>query len=540
MPFSLLADRYGRRAVRLRLCVLILVVLLYTAVEGVWAGWNGWIPGGLSRSRDAQAVAITAVAYGKWHGYASYKSINRTLLEQGLSVQEQDLARFGANHYFEVMTDPKRQDAALRAASTLKAPEAEGMFYAQDEKGMAAFYTLSFAVFGISSTSWYWFYILFYTVSVFVACIAFRKRNDALFLILALVCAHAIVAQLLPTLPRQDIALIHSNRFLGIMASVAMCHLMLLMLHRSPPTVGQVSAAAFQTGVISLVVNARTSAAWVPISIALLWVVLWSIWLLRRSPPDSHATKPASWPMGVLALGLAGLFLHQQFGLDPAFRDGRAQGGHVFWHNVLTAVHNNPERVERYGIPAEYPVYDDQVSYLLFSREIARRGEQRGDFLKGDPDWVYRTSSPDLDFRWNAYDHILRDVFWNTVNADPGYVLYSIFVQQLKSALIILAGRDFFRSEKLLCVIPLLALLLGGFLITGSSSPLRVSYLLVLLCATLGVILPVVCAAVIELRLVEIFYILLLDLAVGAGIVVALWRHKAGQKESINGKYADM
>ena len=410
MSSSLAISSFRRRDARLGFVVLIIIVLLYTAGEGVWTGWSGWIPGAMSRSRDAQAVAITAVAYGKWQGYASYRSVNRTLREQGLSVQEQDLAKVGATHYFEVMTDSKRQDAALRAASTLNAPGSEGMFYAQDEKGMAALYTLSFAVFGISPTSWYWLDVLLYATSVFVACAAFRKRNDALVLVLALVCTHAIVAQLLPALPRQDITLINSNRFLGIMASVAMCHLMLLMLLRNPPTIGQVSASAFQMGAIGLAVNARTSVAWVPISIALLWIVLWSLWLLGRSSPASRVAKPAFWPMCVLALGLAGVILHQQFGLDPAFRDGRAQVGHVFWHNILTAVHNNPKRVERYEIPAAYPVYDDQVSYFLFGREIARRGEQRATYLVGDTDWVYRTSSPDLDFRWNAYDRVLRDV----------------------------------------------------------------------------------------------------------------------------------
>src|SRR6266851_7465781 len=98
MSSALVISRLRRLNARLGLCVLIIVVLLYTAAEGVSAGWNGWIPGGMSRSRDALAVAITAVAYGKWQGYASYRSVNRTLLEQGLSVQEQDLAKIGATH----------------------------------------------------------------------------------------------------------------------------------------------------------------------------------------------------------------------------------------------------------------------------------------------------------------------------------------------------------------------------------------------------------------------------------------------------------
>lgn len=71
-------------AVRLGFFFLIALTLLYTAVDGFRTGWSGWLPGSMSRHRDAVAVAITAVAYGKWQGYASYHSVNRTLRESGL------------------------------------------------------------------------------------------------------------------------------------------------------------------------------------------------------------------------------------------------------------------------------------------------------------------------------------------------------------------------------------------------------------------------------------------------------------------------
>ncbi len=190
----------------------------------------------MSRHRDAVAVAVTAVVYGKWQGYASYRAVNRALRENGLSGQKEDLARVGATSYFDVMTDPKRLDAALAAASMLDAPASGGMYYSQDEKGMAAFYTLSFALFGVSAASWYWLYFTLYALSVLTACVAFRQRNEVLFFFLAVVCAHALLAHLLPTIPRQDINVVHGNRFLGIMASVAIFHLMFLILQRTRPT----------------------------------------------------------------------------------------------------------------------------------------------------------------------------------------------------------------------------------------------------------------------------------------------------------------
>lgn len=514
------AIKHPQSITQLGLCVLIVIVLLYTAVEGVRAGWSEWLPGSMSRHRDAVAVAITAVAYGKWQGYASYRAVNRTLREHGLSVQQEDIARAGGTRYFDVMTNPELLNAALKAASTLHEPAAEGLFYSQDEKGMAAFYTISFGLFGIAPASWYWLYIALYSLSVLAACFAFRQRSDVLFFFLAVVCAHALVAHLLPMLPRQDISIIQSNRFLGIMGSVGVFHLMFLILDRWQPTIGQIAAALFQTAIICLTVNARTSAFWLVIAVALLWAGLWLKWLVRRERPKVQTARPGSWPMGVLAIGLACLLLNQQFGQDAAFRDGRAYGGHVFWHNLVSALHNNPLRTERYGIPAEFPVYDDQVGYTLFDREIARRGEVRSNYLVGDSDWIYRTSSPELDFRWAAYDQVLRDVFLRTIASDPWYSLYSLLVQQPRSVLTIVLGGDFLRSHKILSVVPILALVFG-LLLTFGSIPLRPwNYFPVLAAASFSVILPVLCAAVAELRVIELFYIFLLDgiagIAVGA------------------------
>ena len=510
------------KATQFSLRALIALMLLYMAFDGIRAGWYEWLPGVMSRHRDAAAIAITAVAYGKWQGYASYRSVNRTLREHGLSANKKDLDRAGVAHYFDVMTDPVGLGAALTAASTLAAPEAEGMYFPQDEKGMAVFYTISYAFFGIFPASWYWLYISLYALSLLIACVAFYKRNEILFFLLVVVYVHALVAGLLPSIPRQDINVIHGNRFIGTMAMVAMFHLMFLIALRIRPTVGQVSAAIFQAGIIFLAVNARTSAMWLPIAIILFWAGLLLGWRVRRARSDQELARPSSWPMGVLALGFACLFVHQQIGLHPAFHDGRAQGGHVFWHSLTTALHNNPQRSERYAIPAEYPVYDDQVAYAVFKREIAARGEDLSAYLVGDADWVYRTDDPIRDFRWAAYDNILRGAFLRTITEDPGYAAYSFLVQQPLSALKIILGHDFMLAPQLRRALPALVLVLGLVLVLRSTPIRPVLYFPVLAAASAGVVLPVLSAAVAELRVVEMFYVLLLDGIIAAAVAVAI------------------
>ena len=528
LPIPLMPPLERRSAVaRAVLFALVALTIFYTAIDGMRAGWSDWLPGSMSRHRDAVAVAITAVAYGKWEGYASYRAVNRSLREHGLSVQEEDLVSVATKNYFDVMTDPVQFDAALKAASTLNDPAAEGMYFSQDEKGMAAFYTASFAIFGIAPSSWYWLYFMLYSVSVLAACIAFRQRLDILFFFLSVVCAHALVSHFLPMIPKQDINVVHGNRFLGILGSVAVFHLVFLIFERERPTIGKVIPALVQSVIIFFVVNARTSAYWLIIAVALFWTYLWITFWLRTRPLER---RPASWPIAFLVLIFFSMYAHQQFVQDSAFRDGRAFGGHVFWHNLVTALHNNPQRTQRFGIPAEYPAFDDQVSYFSFDQEIARRGEDRMKYLVGNADWVYRTSSPELDFRWAAYDSVLKDVFVRTVVSNPEYAFNSFVIQQPLSILRIAFDTDFIRSTPVLISTGALSIALGVLLFMLRISIRPALYVPLLALTSACSMTPALVAAAAKLRTVEIFYILLLVIIIVIAILGAFTARAAFDK----------
>lgn len=306
------------------------------------------------------------------------------------------------------------------------------------------------------------------------------------------------------------------------MGSVAVFHLMFMILERERPSVSQFSLATVQAAIIFLVMNARTSATWLILAVGLFWAALWGARWLRLTPFSLKDKGPAWWPVGFLVLILAGMHFHQQVVQDSAFRDGRAYGGHVFWHNLVTALHNNPQRTERFGIPAEYPTYDDQVSYFSFNREIASRGEDRSVYLVGNTDWVYRTSSPDLDFRWAAYDQVLHDVFLRTVASDLGYAIQSFAVWQPISILGIAFGSDFLRSRAVLIGGAALSVALGLFLAILRVRLRPALLVLMLLATTIGSALPALSAAAAELRTVEIFYTLLLDAVLVVSVLAAI------------------
>jgi hypothetical protein len=226
-------------------------------------------------------------------------------------------------------------------------------------------------------------------------------------------------------------------------------------------------------------------------------------------------------------VAIVGLSLHDRFVQAAPFRSGGAHGAHVFWHNLVTALHNNPARTERYAIPSNLPIYDDQIGYMLFDREISSRREKRSTYLVGDADWIYRTSSPDLDFRWGRYDKIMREIFLRTVADAPTYALNSLFVQQPVSALRIVLGGNFLTSRKVfLSPIPIILLALGALSIMEDIWLARRQYAIVLGTASVCVWLPVLVAAVVELRVIELFYILLVDAIVAGTCAIAICKER--------------
>jgi hypothetical protein len=522
MPPHQKAIRTKERLGRYGLLALIVALLAYTASQGVGEGWYRWMPGPMSRHRDAVAVAITKVVYGQWHGYASYRAVNHSLYDHGMSVQPEIAARVGSPSYFDVISTPRLVDAALRAATKLPQPAAEGWYYSQDEKGMAVLYIIAFYLFGVSSSSLYWLYIIIYSLSIILACVIFRHRIDLLFFFVMLICAHDFIAKMIPAMPRGDVSVIYGNRFLGMLASVPGVFLMFLLLDRSRFRLGVFLVAGWQILVLFLAINARTTTEWLPISVIGLWSGLLIAWAFRRRQPNNDSIRPYAWPVVMMILGLVACFTIEHLAEDPAFHDGREEGGHPFWENFITALHNNPMRTQRYGIPADISVNDDRITYFLFDQEIARRGEDRSKYTMTKPDWIYRSTSPDLTFHLAAYDAVLRSVFLRTAASDPLYALNSIFVQQPILAGKLMLSSHILRSGLWFDGIPALAFAVGLAIaaLTGGLPGRR--HCLVLLAVTIGAMIPVMASAVVDLRLVELFYICLLDAMAIAAIFLKL------------------
>jgi hypothetical protein len=517
------------RVRRVALVTLIAAMVLVTLYDGIARGLHTILPGGMSRSRDSMAVAISFVRYGLWDGYASYRLVNKAMRDNGLSVHRDELAQIGVDFYFDVMLDPALLRRALDAATSLPDPAADGMFYMQDEKGLAVLYLLAFSLFGVAPESLFFLYMLLLSVALALAVLTFWARFEVLLFFLVYACMHYATMLILPEMPRQDINVIQGSRYLGILASVPMFHVMFLLLYRIRPTLLTVSAALGQVLVLVLMVNARTSVYWTLLAIGLLSVIVLLHLLVNARWQSLRRTRAKAtgrrwqlvWPLALVVLGVSGLWFHQQYGLNAYFRTPEGQQGRVFWHNVTTALANHPDRSAYLGIPSDTLAYDDQVGYYLFDREIERRGARREEYVVADRDWGYRTTEPRLDFRWGAYDLILRDVVVRIARTEPLFVAESLLVHQPASAARLIVSPGLLRWEYILATPILAALLLGSVLAAIGS--LAAIWRLALawgvgFTMALG---PLIVAAVVELRVVEVFFLTLFGGALAVCLVIS-------------------
>ena len=491
---------------------LIFITFLIPIYQGINSGWSSWLPGSMSRHRDAVAVAITAVAYKSWQGYASYKSINRTLLEHGLSVNKINQSKNESGNYLDVMKDSVLLQNAFFAASHIKNPESEGLYFSQDEKGMALLYIAAFLLFGIHTQSLFLLFFTIYGVSLLIICISFYKDSAILFFILCITSAINLTANLLPLLPQQDINVIFGNRFLGILAIVPMIHLMLLTVEKVQIKIIGIIFLLIQVLLIYILINARTSILWVLISYAIFYI----IYILAKSYlkiPTIQRIKKGSLLVPIfLLIGFFSYQAHQTLGVNSAYFDGRENGSHVFWHSLLTAIHNNPERNIKFDIPDSFPIYDDQVSYYLFYKEIGASKNREDLYLRNDSDWVFRTTSPKLDFKWDRYDQVLKTVAIRTFKTEPLYSIRSLLFEQPKSLLKLLFGSSFYSSLFSMKFLYAYLIISFGLLISKNySANKKIILTMILFSLTIGALIPTLFAAVAELRLAEIFCISLLD-----------------------------
>jgi hypothetical protein len=410
------------RSALLVLCALALCAL--TVCEGIRVGADRTLPGALARHVNGLAVAISCLSYGHCHGYTSLRSVDQALYDGGLNYGK--LLAVGWNGFVDILHDASLINHALERAASVPGPGTAVNSMGPHEKGLALFYTVSMAVFGIKLSSLFYGFMLVFAVTVGLFAGAFYRDYLALASLIAACCAMYLIVPVVQGLS-PDVNAVHSSRYLPLLGMVPVLHL-LMLFERGEMRLLQVVLAAAQASILFFVMFSRLSGLWMVAGLG-LWIagrVVLS--LLRDDRRDARTTaQRAIVPGTLVGFVLAALVLYPKFALDPQYLKQDETEYRTFWHHLLVAANFNPARSEVAGVSADLAGYDDLIAYLLFEKEIARRGENLSQYLMDDEaGWPLRTTHRKYDYKWGLYEAVVKSVFLRLVAEHPLYVLKSL------------------------------------------------------------------------------------------------------------------
>jgi hypothetical protein len=191
---------------------------------------------------------------------------------------------------------------------------------------------------------------------------------------------------------------------------------------------------------------------------------------------------------------------------------------------LLVGANFNPARPEVAGIPAHdaefgyLPDYADVISYLLFEKEIARRGENLSQYLIDDEaGWPQRTTHRRFDYKWGSYEAVVKDVFLRLVAEHPLYVLKSLFFYEPLAIVTELFTGQFVPPAGALIVVAVATAICAFALFAGASVAGTVPLAWAALMFFAMSLLPALASGVMPLRLVEPAFLLF----VGGSVVGA-------------------
>jgi hypothetical protein len=303
-----------------------------------------------------------------------------------------------------------------------------------------------------------------------------------------------------------EVNAVHGRRYLPLLGIVPVLHLLMLFER------GEVRAliAAGQATLLFFVIFSRLSGVWMVAGLG-LWVAGRVTVSMIRNDRQSLRTIAyrATIPGGLVAFVLAALIVYPKFALNAHYLKQDETEYRTFWHHLLVAANFNPARPQTAGVSAEIPGYDDLVAYLMFEREIARRGESLSHYLNEDEaGWPQRTTHRQYDYKWGLYEGVVKSVLLRLVAEHPLYVLKSIFFHEPLAIVQELFTGQFVPSAGAIAIVvaatAICAFVLFGSLNVAGSAALAWAGLMFLAMS----LLPALASGVMPLRLVEPAFLL--------------------------------
>jgi hypothetical protein len=493
------------------LLLLALALCSLTVWEGIRVGADRTLPGALARHVKGLAIAISCLSYGHCHGYTSLRSVDQALYDAGLNYENYAKLQFAP---VDLYHDVSLINRALNLVSSIPNPGTAVNSMGPHEKGLALFYTLSMAVFGIQLSSLFYGFMLVFTVTVGLFAVAFYRDHLALASLVAACCAMYLIVPVVQGLS-PDVNAVHGSRYLPLLGIVPVLHL-LILFERGQISSLQVVIAAVQATILFFVMFSRLSGVWMVAGLGLWIAGRVAMAIVRNDRGTVRTIAFRAIVPGVLAGSVvAGLIIYPKFGLDPRYLKQDETEYRTFWHHLLVAANFNPARPEVAGVPAHVPDlgevsgHSDAISYLLFEKEIAHRGETLTQYLNDDEaGWPQRTTHRRFDYKWGSYEVIVKSIVLRVVAEHPLYVLESIFFYEPLAIIQELFTRQFVPPASALIVVAavtaICALVFLGPVDIAGSAALAWAVLMFFAMS----LLPALASGVMPLRLVEPAFLL--------------------------------
>jgi hypothetical protein len=374
-------------------------------------------------------------------------------------------------------------------------------------------------MFGIKLSSLFYGFMFVFAVTVGLFAVAFSRDLLALAGLVAACCAMYLIVPVVQELS-PDVNAVHGSRYLPLLGIVPVLHLLMLFERGELRPLHAVIAAG-QAIVLFFAIFSRLSGVWMVAGLS-LWIVARTAVSMFRDRRESVRTVVfrAIVPAALVGCVLAALVLYPKLALDPQYLKQDETEYRTFWHHLLVAANFNPARPETAGLSAEIPGYGDLVAYLLFEKEIARRGETLSQYLMDDEaGWPQRTSHRQYDYKWGLYESVVKTIFLRLLAEHPLYVLKSIFFYEPLAIVQELFTGQFVPPAGALIVaamtIAICALVLFGLVDVAGSAALVWAALMFFAMS----LLPALASGVMPLRLVETAFLLY----AGASLLGALF-----------------
>lgn len=402
------------QSIRLLLIGLILFLLLLGLHFGISRGYHSMIAkNGHASFWDALCAIHSMERYGAGR-YACDTVAMRQVVAAGLYYDDDTLRRYG-NSLNVMLRDSAYLDGALAALSNMPNLPSQnsirGLGWGADA-GYLDFLDLSFSLFGKQVSSMYFTYFLLILASTVLFMLAHYRHLLALFCLFAL---HFGLYRFITVdyfMQAWGVEFVTNPRFVTTFCLIPFLHAAFLIIYRQPISAKTLALLLPQLALMCFAANARSTAYWTIIVMAMLILVLvlWA-WFRRRAVRDAVFS---AWP-AVMAIVVfaAGAILHAS-AIDPRVKAQGYTNHHSIWTALYYSIQVHPDWKWKYRAQFQN-AEGDGVAHFALNSYVTRNNLG----IAANPD-AYTAEGGLRPDRIDRYlSRAFMEFFWN----DPGYVI---------------------------------------------------------------------------------------------------------------------